>query len=75
MTDLNIENLLEELEELLENHNWHYMFATDGETWHTGYNQSTEISDRMEQLRNLGFSKKAEDLYSTKRAQNLGTTY
>ena len=54
---------LDELENLLSNHDWFYMYSDDHRVWRKGTDQAGEIRRQIDICCGLGLSEEANQLY------------
>ena len=59
----NMNNKLQTLEELLQNHDWFYQYSDDNSVYERGDRESDTINTVINALKDAGFDKEADALY------------
>ena len=59
----NMNNKLQTLEKLLQDHDWFYQYSDDYGVYERGDRESNTINEVISALRDAGFGKEADDLY------------
>ena len=59
----NMNNKLQTLEKLLQNHDWFYQYSDDFRVYERGQNAWNTINEVINALKDAGFGKETDDLY------------
>ena len=64
LNDLNVlPQVLIELTEILEKHDWFYSYSDDHTVWQKGRDQSSDINTLLNKAKELGYGDAASELY------------
>ena len=73
LNDLNgLPQVLIELTEVLEKHDWFYSYSDDPTVWQKGRDQSSDINTLLNKAKELGYGDAASEIYNKHLPDALG---